>query len=384
MIPRHSKLLLSAVLFSGIFIACTPFLIGPTDPNSSLVIGRIVIDNKYSGAFQGLLPLGVLDKALDIEIESRDGKQYLKVTTEEQGYFLIPNLPPNTYHVLGVIIEGHRSDGSKERYAPRLRRPTFAPMPGKVTYIGTLYVDVSDRGESKIREVREDDRAKTYFLQRYASSPWSSREFVSLATGTVVAGQPAQSKTTSVDTRGPVPTGAKVEKPEWRVGTEQRFAWKQPGTTGTLTREIVREDTFEGTPTYVMRIGKSEYHFTKDAIGLLSEMQGGKLTIKRTPSEQTLSWPLYVGKEWRNTFVRENLQEKSSQNFDYRVAVVGEEKVQVPAGAFDAYKIEVYGYQSRNLVAEYWYSPVTKWYVKLRVTRQDGMREEELLSYKAD
>ena len=135
MIPRAFRLLLPAVLFTGILVACTPFLIAPSDPNASLVIGRIVVDNKYPGGLSGLLPRGVLDKALDVEVETRDGKQYLKVTTEDQGYFLIPNLPPATYHVLGVIIEGHRSDGSKERYAPRLRRPTFTPVPGKITYI---------------------------------------------------------------------------------------------------------------------------------------------------------------------------------------------------------------------------------------------------------
>ena len=384
MIPRNFKFLVSAVLFPGIFVACTPFLIAPNDPNASLVMGRIVVDSKFSGDLMGLLPRGVLDKALDVEVESRDGKQYFKATTEEQGYFLIPNLPPNSYHVLGVIIEGHRSSGDKERYALRLRRPTFTPVPGKVTYIGTLYVDISDRGEIKTREAREDDPAKTYFLQKYSASPWSTREFQSVATGAVAGTQATQAKTSVAETKGAVPTGAKAEKPEWKVGLEWRFAWKQPGTSGTLTREIIREDTFESVPVYVMRVGKSEYTYTKDTLGLLTDRQGGKLTVQRTPAYQQFSWPLQVGKEWRSTYLSENLAEKSSQNLDFRMVVAGLEKVQVPAGVFDAYKIEAYNYNNGSLAVEYWYSPMTKWFVKIRIYRQDGLREEELISFKGE
>lgn len=210
------------------------------------LIGRIVIDNKYSGAFQGLLPMGVLDKGLDIEVESHDGKQYLKATTEDQGYFLVPNLAPNTYQVLGVIIEGHRSDGSKERFAPRLRRLTFTPVPGKITYIGTLYIDISDRGESKIREAREDEGAKTFFRQKYAASPWSTRDFVSVGPG--AATNVATTKAPAAGIKAAGQPSIRAEKPEWKVGHQWTYAWTRPGRSGRYVSEIIREELFEGTP----------------------------------------------------------------------------------------------------------------------------------------
>jgi hypothetical protein len=378
------KLGLLVLLGAMLLGACTPFIIGPNDPSASLVIGRIVVDNKFSGGLSGILPTGVLDKALEVEVQTRDAKQYFKVITEEQGYFLIPNLAPNTYQLLGVIIEGTRGGGDRERYAPRLRRPTFTPVPGKLTYIGTVYLDISDKGESKIREVREDDRAKNYFIQRYGSSPWGAREFTSVGFGAITTTATAQTQKPAVDIAPMAFDQAKANKPEWKLGTNWRYAWKQPGTSGTLTREFIREDIFEGIPIYVMRVGKNEYSYTKDSLGLFTDRQGGKVTLKRTPAFEHFSWPIYVGKEWRSTYLAENITEKSSQNFDYRLVVSGMEKVQVPAGHFDTYKIETYNFYSGNLAVEYWYSPETKWFVKLRIYRQDGVREEELISIKTD
>jgi len=89
MIQRNVTLL-PALLFAGMLVACAPFLVGPNDPNASLVMGRIVVDNKFAGGLSGLLPLGVLDKSIEVEVETRDGKQYFKVTTD--GYFA-PNRP---------------------------------------------------------------------------------------------------------------------------------------------------------------------------------------------------------------------------------------------------------------------------------------------------
>ena len=48
MTSRNFKLLLSTVLFYGFVASCTPSLVGPSDPKSSLVIGRIVVDNTVS------------------------------------------------------------------------------------------------------------------------------------------------------------------------------------------------------------------------------------------------------------------------------------------------------------------------------------------------
>ena len=113
-------------------------------------------------------------------------------------------------------------------------------------------------------------------------------------------------------------------------------------------------------------------------------MAGGKVTLRRDAPYQPLSWPLEVGKEWKNSFTLEKLEEKSSQRYDNRIVVSKVEAVQVPAGTYEAFKIEVYGVYTGNLLSEYWYSPQVKWFVRTRAYEQNGVREEELLSYKID
>jgi hypothetical protein len=292
--------------------------------------------------------------------------------------FVIPNIRPNTYYVRRVTIEGE-SGRARERRGQEVRRLSFTPVPGKVVYIGTLFIDLSDRGFSTLREMREDERAKAYFLQTYGTSPWASRAFV--AAGPVV--QVAQESATQ-QTIESKPTALKIERPEWKVGDQWRYGWKRADTSGTLTREIVREEAFGGVPSYVVRAGKSENFYTKDVLGLLATMSGGKVTFKRNAPYQPLSWPLEVGKEWENSYTLERIEEKSSQTFDNRVVVAKVEEVKVPAGTYEAVKVEVYSAHSGNLLSEYWYSPQVKWFVRIRSYRQDGVREEELLSCKVN
>lgn len=372
------KVFLAFLLLSN---SCAPVLVAPVDQNSSLIIGRIAIDNKYPGTFYGLLPQGLVEKDLEIEVESRDGTVIQKATTREQGYFLLPNLPPNTYYVRRVFLEGRRSDGARERHGLELRRLSFTPVPGKVLYVGTLIVDLSERGLATLKDMREDERAKDYFLQTYGTTQWASRSFAVLG----------PSPTVAVSTQAPTPerksitqTGAKTDRPEWKVGDRWRYNWKRVSTNGTLTREIIREDTFAGVPCYVVRVGKNETFFTKDGLGLLGSMSGGKVIFSRDAPYQPLSWPLEVGKEWQNSFTLERIELKSSQTYYYRIVVAGLDQVNVPAGTYDTFKITVYDAYSNRLLNEYWYSPAVKWFVKSRTYEQDGVREEELLSYKVD
>lgn len=195
---------------------------------------------------------------------------------------------------------------------------------------------------------------------------------------------PEQKATPTAGSTRVVSPRLKAEKPEWQTGYEWRYAWKTPAGSGTLTREIVREDTFQGVPAYVVRTGGNESFYTKDVLSSLATMSRGRLVSKNSPPYQGYSWPLEVGKEWRNTYTRENLEEKSSQNFDFRMVVTGVEEVKVPAGSFEALKVEVYQFSGGNVLVEYWYSPKAKWNVKTRTYLQGGIREEELISFKVD
>ena len=80
----------------------------------------------------------------------------------------------------------------------------------------------------------------------------------------------------------------------------------------------------------------------------------------------------------------ERLGGKSSQTADNQMVVSNVEEVKVPAGTFEAFKIEVYGSSSGNLLEERWYSPKVKWFVKERLYLSNGVREEELVSFKVE
>ncbi len=170
----------------------------------------------------------------------------------------------------------------------------------------------------------------------------------------------------------------KAQKPEWKVGYWWKYSREQPGRSGTRTYEMVREDTFEGVPCYVMKRGQRERFYTKNTLGEIARTRDGELESKRTPPYQLLSWPLEVGKKWRNAYLRERPQEGSSRKFNYRFVVAKIEEVKVPAGTFEAFKIERYDNYRGDLREDGWYSPKVKWWVRRRIYRRDGVLEYEL------
>jgi hypothetical protein len=176
----------------------------------------------------------------------------------------------------------------------------------------------------------------------------------------------------------------KADRPEWKVGYEWQYSWEDHSANGTLTKKIIREESFAGVPSFVLKRGQSEDFYTKDILGLFGTMSGGRITVKRTAPFQALSWPLEVGKEWSNSYIVERLGEKSSESLEHRVVVTKLEQVKVAAGTFDAFKIEIYNARSGTLLNDYWYAPEVKWFVRSRVYNREGVREEELQSFKVD
>lgn len=176
----------------------------------------------------------------------------------------------------------------------------------------------------------------------------------------------------------------KAGKPEWKVGYQWTYASKSPGKSETHTSEIIREEIFEGIPSFVIKHKKNENYYAKDVLGLFAQKTDGKLVFRRDKPRQNFLWPLEVGKEWRSAYLRENILEKSSQTFDYRMVVTGIEEVKVPAGIFETFKVEVRIAYSGNLFAEYWYAPKAKRGVKEKEYLRDGLHEAELISYQID
>jgi hypothetical protein len=104
----------------------------------------------------------------------------------------------------------------------------------------------------------------------------------------------------------------------------------------------------------------NEYLYTRDGLVLLATLAGGRTISKNDRSLQPLSWPLEVGKEWRSNIVVENLEQKSSQRMDIEAVVANNEEVKVSAGTFETFKIEIYSFQTGELMWEHWYSPQIK------------------------
>ena len=179
--------------------------------------------------------------------------------------------------------------------------------------------------------------------------------------------------------------GPEAQKPIWKVGYKWEYEWENPktGKSGTLTRRIIREDTSDGIPCFVVRVGKSQYFYTKDVLGLLTTRRRGKDVRKRSAPFQPLAWPLRVGRQWNNVYTREIPQEESSSNRDYRFVVTKLEEVTVPAGKFRAFKIEGYYSFTGDIAYEFWYSPEVNWIVK-SIRYGGSPREERLKSYKTD
>jgi len=142
---RDPGLLFSVFLLCGLIIGCGAPLVDPTGPKSSLVVGRLVINNQYLPLEKGgaALPLGTIQDEIRVEIESKDESQFITASTES-GYFLVPNIPPNTYYIGGVIFRGTDMFSDSEMRISFRNKAFFTPVPGEILYLGTLSLEISE------------------------------------------------------------------------------------------------------------------------------------------------------------------------------------------------------------------------------------------------
>jgi hypothetical protein len=181
---RASFAALSAIL--ALWAAgCAPALVAPVDSESSLVIGRVIINNRRELAL-GRMPPGTIKEGILVELESVDKRTVVRVTTDEEGYFFLPNIPPGAYEVrqinISSVVMGWRGvyETSTERFTIPQGMLAFRPTPGKVGYAGTVVVDIDERGFARTTEAPDDAAARDYFLRTWAKTPWASREMISL------------------------------------------------------------------------------------------------------------------------------------------------------------------------------------------------------------
>ena len=175
-----------------------------------------------------------------------------------------------------------------------------------------------------------------------------------------------------------------MEKPEWKVGDQWTYAVKHPGHEPVLTRQIVREDRFEGEPSYVVMGEKNEVFRSKQTLERLAISRAEQIIERNVGSSGNFSWPLTLGKQWQSTYSRQDLVSKTKRTIRFSNVVSEISDITVPAGTFLSARVQRYNSANGRLMSEYWYSPKAKWNVKLRDFSDTAFREDELIRFKID
>ncbi len=91
----------------------------------------------------------------------------------------------------------------------------------------------------------------------------------------------------------------KIEAPpEWKVGDR----WVYQNQDGRrVTNRVIRLEEIDGIPHYVVQRGVNEIYFTKEIHHHLTKKApgNGKVISKWEPPLPLFSWPLEVGKKWK-------------------------------------------------------------------------------------
>jgi hypothetical protein len=177
-----------------------------------------------------------------------------------------------------------------------------------------------------------------------------------------------------------------IPKPEWKVGYSWSYDEKQSGGLATSMKvvEIIGNDLTAKLPVFLVRDGEDEISLSMETLGVIQTRKHGTVAIRRDKPSQTLSWPLQVGKEWRNTYSLEDVETKKTYTIDRSMVISGVEEVRVPAGTFKAIKIEAFDNQAGSLIAEYWYAPEVRWFIRTinYGSADTNVRERQLVSSK--
>ena len=174
---RDTVLIFSFFLMFGLISGCATPLADPMGPNSSLVVGRVVINNQFQGSL-GQLPIGTVQYGIEVEIVSEEESQFIKATTGRGGYFVVPNIPPNTYYLSKVTFKGSSTNETDTAHITLRKGHFFIPVPGKILDIGTYSIDASESFRITAKPpIPFPEAAKAHLAERYAGTPWLARQF---------------------------------------------------------------------------------------------------------------------------------------------------------------------------------------------------------------
>jgi hypothetical protein len=119
-------------------------------------------------------------------------------------------------------------------------------------------------------------------------------------------------------------------------------------------------------------------------LGLVKVTRAAQDAVTFEPPLQELSFPLEVGKTWQQDYVGFTADDRVRWTASASWEISAYESVAVPAGSFDAYRIErteTWGPEMYGITvhAVSWWAPSVKAFVKR--THQDGLWESDLESH---
>jgi hypothetical protein len=171
----------------------------PKSSESSMLMGRVLINSAYRGRY-GLLPLGLQAQKIQVEVRSDDGERVARESTDSEGYFFMPELPPGDYYWRSVTVEVFFEKKSDSMRFP-VQFLKIQVRRAAVTYSGTLLIEVSKEGEFHFKELGEPDKAQQHLAQSFEGTRWPALEFISTPPSSAIP-PPGKLPTIKKDTPG--------------------------------------------------------------------------------------------------------------------------------------------------------------------------------------
>lgn len=194
---------------------------------------------------------------------------------------------------------------------------------------------------------------------------------------------------------------APLEPPEGAILIEAEFP--PPGTkwvtrsvdqtraATTTTWTVLEEESYKGKPVYRVSDGTVTWLYDRATRNRVAVLHDDREVLTMSPHEGTFAWPLWVGKSWSASFAASDHTRGASFNpVESTWKVEARMPISVPAGSFDALRLQSSPGRNHTARVTIWYAPEIKLVVKtveeaIRPSLRDPLRERrivtELLEY---
>jgi hypothetical protein len=174
----------------------------------------------------------------------------------------------------------------------------------------------------------------------------------------------------------------RAELPQLKVG--DRWRWEQNDRrTGLKTQETDRTITSISSERIEGTESGSKLLLTADLMLLESS------TVLSSSPARVIDYPLELGKKWEYKLSFTNKANTARVRWQAEAEVVAYEKVKVPAGEFDAFKIAIKGFWNNDtsrrngrLIQTSWYAPAAKVVVKSEFDDTVNNNVNQLIEFK--